>query len=87
MSCIVWDSFSGQETDNVKLKLEELNIKDVGVPKNMMHLLQPLDLATNGAAKKMEKHEFSNYFNSCIMNAMEEDPNVDVTTIDKCTIF
>ena len=32
---IVWDAFSGQETEGVKSKLEELYIKDVGVLKNM----------------------------------------------------
>ena len=52
--CLIWDSFTGQDTAAVKSKLEELNIKDVGVPKNMTHLLQPLDLTTNGATKKIK---------------------------------
>ena len=59
VSCIVWDSFTGQDTYAVKSKLEKLNIKEVGVPKNMTHLLQPLDLTTNGITKKIEDERHS----------------------------
>ena len=52
------------------------------VPKNMTHLLQPLDLSTNGAVKKMEKRAFSEYFTSCITEEMLRDPGKDVTTIE-----
>jgi hypothetical protein len=51
------------------------------VPKNMTHLLQPLDLTTNGSLKKFEKKSFSNYFSSSITEALKADPNRDVTTI------
>ena len=50
-SCNIWDAFSAQQTPSVKEKLTLLDIKDVGVPKNMTHL-QPLHLTTNDATKK-----------------------------------
>ena len=42
---------------------------------------KPLDLTTNASFKKFEKRAFSDYFTSCIMEALENDPNRDVTTI------
>ena len=51
------------------------------VPKNMTHLLQPLDVSTNGTTKKIEKKEFSNYIGSIITNEMLINSNRDVTTI------
>ena len=81
ITCLVWDAFKAQFTETVKSELEHLKIKDVQVPKNMTHLLQPLDLTTNGVVKKMNQREFSNYFTTCITDAMLEDPKRDVTTI------
>ena len=52
------------------------------VPKNMTHLLQPLDLTANGAMKKMESRAFSEYFTNCITKELLKDPEKDVTTID-----
>ena len=57
-------------------------IESVMVPKNMTHLLQPLDLTTNGSLKKFEKREFSEYFTSCIMKALEIEPDRDVASIE-----
>ena len=81
-SCIVWDAFKGQETPAVKSKLKELNIEEVGVPKNLTHLLQPLDLTTNSTVKNIEKREFTAYFTNTIVSALQKDPNIDVTTIE-----
>ena len=41
--CLTWDGFKAQSREKVKMELEHLNIKDVEVPKNMIHLLQLLD--------------------------------------------
>ena len=57
-----------------------MNIKDIEVPKNMTHLLQPLDLTTNGVVKKMEQRKCSDYFTNCITEALLADPKPDVTT-------
>lgn len=46
---LVWDAFKAQSTDKVLSELEKLNINVVAVPKNMTHLLQPLDLTTNAS--------------------------------------
>ena len=40
-----------------------------------------LDLTTNGFFKKYEKRAFSEYFTSCIMEALTNDPDRDVTII------
>ena len=58
----------------MKEKLQILDIAEAKVPKNMMQLLQPLDLTTNGTSKKIEKREFSSYFTKRIMQAMLKDP-------------
>ena len=81
VACLIWDGFKAQSTEKVKLELEHLNIKDVEAPKNMTHLSQPFDLATNRVVKKMEQCEFSDYFADCITEALMSDPKRDVTTI------
>ena len=52
------DAFKTQTTDLVNAKLDELNVERIMVPKNMTHLLQPLDLTTNSAMEKMENFAF-----------------------------
>ena len=79
---ILWDTFKAQSTDKVTKELERLNIVQVMLPKNMTHLLQPLDLTTNASAKKMEKKCFSEYFTNTITKEMLRDPKRDVTTIE-----
>ena len=81
VACLIWDTFKAQSTEKVKLELEHLDIKDVEVPKNMTHLLQPLDLTTNGIVKKMEQRAFSDYFTNCITEVLLADPKRDVTAI------
>ena len=51
------------------------------VPKNMIHLLQALELTTNASVKKMEKKCFSEYFTNVITKDMLRDPKRNVTTI------
>ena len=79
---ILWDAFKAQSTDKVTKELERLNIVQVMVPKNMSHLLQPLDLTRNASVKKMEKKCFSEYFTNAITKEMLRDPKRDVTTIE-----
>ena len=47
----------------------------------MTHLLQPLDVTTNGNVKKIEKKELSNYIISIITKEMLIDSSRDVMTI------
>ena len=81
VACLIWNTFKAQSTEKIKLDLEHLNIKDVEVPKNMTHLLQPSDLTTNGVVKKMEQRKFSDYFTNCINEILLADPKRDVTTL------
>ena len=48
------DAFKVQATDLVNANLDELDMERIMVPKNMTHLLQPLDLTTNSAMEKTE---------------------------------
>ena len=63
-------------------KLDEMYIIDVQVPKNLTHLLQPLDLTTNLIFKRLEKQSFCEYFTENISRELSRNPNMDVTTID-----
>ena len=79
-SLLIWDAFKAQSTVNASDVLLKHGTESVMVPKNMTHLLQPLDLTTNTSLKKIEKRPFSKYFSSLIMEALKEDPARDVTT-------
>ena len=81
-SLLLWDAFKAQSTQKVKDALATHNIELVMVPKNMTHLLQPLDLTTNASFKKFEKRAFTEYFTSCIMKALEIDPDLDAASIE-----
>ena len=74
-SLLVWDAFKAQSTPEVIDTLSSYGIEAVMVPKNMTHLLQPLDLTTNASFKKYEKRVFSEYFTSCIMEALTNGPD------------
>ena len=78
ISLLIWDAFSGQKTELVKSTLAIGHIKDEPVPSNLTHLLQPLDLTTNAATKKIEKRAFSEYFTERITTEMLNDPNMDL---------
>ena len=51
----VWDTFKVQLTAKVMDRLSKVDIELVMVPKNMVHLLQLLDLTTDATSKKYEK--------------------------------
>ena len=73
---LIWDVLMGQ---NSQLINDDYSIVTVMVPKNLTHLLQPLDLTTNGSFKKIEKAAFSNYFTSTITKELQVDPEKDMT--------
>ena len=73
--------FQGKENPRVQDRLAELGVVATIAPKDMTHLLQPLDVTTNGNIKKIEKKELSNYIISIITNKMLIDLSRDVTTI------
>ena len=53
-----WDAFKAQSTANVSDALSKQKIESIMVPKNMTHLLKPLDLTTNTILKKIKKGVF-----------------------------
>ena len=78
---LIWDAFKGQQSQVITDALDNYNLVTVMVPKNLTHLLQPLDLTRNGSFKKMEKAAFRDYFTNTITRELEIDPEKDVTTI------
>ena len=66
-SLLVWDTFKAQSTPKVMDTLSSYGIESVMVPKNMAHLLQPVNLTTNASFKKYEKRALSEYITFCIM--------------------
>ena len=78
---LIWDAFKGQQSQVITDALDNYNLVTVMVPKNLTHLLQPLDLTTNGSFKKMEKAAFRDYFTNMITRELKIDPEKDVTTI------
>ena len=78
---LIWDAFRGQNSQLITDALDDYNIVSVMVPKKLTHLLQPLDLTTNGSFKKIEKAAFSNYFTTTITKELQVEPEKDVTTI------
>ena len=65
---------------NVSDVLSKHRTESVMVPKNMAHLLQPLDLTANAILNKVDKWAFSKYFSFSIMEALKEDLTRDATT-------
>ena len=84
-SLLLWDAFKAQSTDKVMGVISDHGIESVMVPKNMTHLLQPLDLTTNASFKKHEKKAFSDYFTSSIIETLKIDPNRDVYIYTRST--
>ena len=78
---LIWDPFKTQSTAEVEKTLASYGIETVMAPKNMTHLLQPLDLSANGTLKKFEKKAFSEYFCSSILKELKNDPTCNVTPI------
>ena len=69
-SLLLWDVFKAHSTLKVMDILSSYGTESVMVPRNMTHLLQPLDLTTNPSFKKYEKQAFREYFAFCITEAL-----------------
>ena len=79
---MIWDVFKGQMTDAVKSKLTSLSIDLVAVPANMTHFFQPLDLTVNGAAKKLARKEFIQYYSSAVQQQLQSGKSTDEIEVD-----
>ena len=75
------NAFRAKSTTKVQDILASYGIETVRVPKNLTHLLQPLDLTANVNLKKIWKERFTEYFCSSILKEMKNDSTCDVTTI------
>ena len=58
---LIWDDFSAHSAPQVKDLLPQLGICTVDVPKNLTHLLAPLDLTVNRKLKTIERDNCSKY--------------------------
>ena len=74
-SLLVWDTCKTQSTPKEMNTLPSYGIEPVMVPKNITHLLQPLDLTTNASFERYEKRALSKCFMLCIMEALANDPD------------
>ena len=79
-------------TDVVISRANALDIVIAEVPKNLTHLLAPLDLTVNKSLKSFEQREFSRYYSECIARSLRvnpdapiEDAKVDVRLINHQT--
>ena len=78
---LIWDAFKAKSTTKVEGTVASYSIKIVMTPKNMTHLLQPLDLTTNCILKKFKRKVLSEYLCSSILQELKNDPTCDVITI------
>ena len=74
---VIFDVFKCQITDKVLSRYKDSNIEVVFVPANMTGLLQPLDLAVNGYAKKYCKSKFNHRYISEITKQMDDGKSVE----------
>ena len=65
----------------MKKLLRDNNVATADVPKNLTHLLSPLDLTVNKSIKVIERQEFSSYFTKTVTDALKKDPSLDVADI------
>ena len=74
---MIWDDFSAHKTPQVTALMKDLNISIVCVPKNMTHLLAPIDLTVNRTLKKMEQEFCCTYVREQLANHLQHSPNND----------
>ena len=61
-SLLIYDVFTGQTTENIKLYIDENGCVIVFVPNNMNHYSQSLDLTVNDVAKHFLKDKFELWY-------------------------
>ena len=74
---MIWDDFSGHGAPQVKQLLAKLNICTVDIPKNLTHLLSPLDLTVNKSLKKMEQDACATYVSEQLANHLAHNSTVE----------
>lgn len=77
-SLIIWDDIRAHATDVVISCTNALDIVIAEVPKNLTHLLAPLDLTVNKSLKSFEQSEFSKYYSECISSALRSNPDAPI---------
>ena len=77
-SLIIWDDFRAHATDVVISRTNALDIVIAEVPKNLTHLLTPLDLTVNKSLKSFEQREFSKYYSEFISSALQSNPDAPI---------
>ena len=74
---LIWDDFRGHTASNVQNLLPSLNIVASDVPKNLTHLLSPLDLTVNRTLKRIEQDDSAEYISAEITRCLQISPRID----------
>ena len=69
-------------TNTVKSNLTSLFIELVAIPANMTHFFQPLDLTVNGAAKKLARKEFIQYYSTAVQQQFQNGKSAEEIEVD-----
>jgi hypothetical protein len=74
---VIWDDFRGHTAASVQRLLPTLNIVTADIPKNLTHLLSPLDLTVNRTMKRFEQDAGAAYITSEVARCLNISPRID----------
>ena len=75
---LIWDDFKAHSCKSVHELLGTVNIVTADIPKNMTHLLSPLDLTVNNKMKAIEREDFSNYYSAAMTKILSSNKEIDI---------
>ena len=79
---LIWDDFSAHSAPQVIGLLPQLGICTVDVPKNLAHLLAPLDLTVNRKLKSIERDSCSEYVTDQISKHLVHNTEISDFKLD-----
>ena len=71
---VIFDNFSGQNTEQVLKHLQDNCVHFIQVPANCMDRLQPLDISVNKAAKDFLRRQFQSWYADKICKQLQTEP-------------
>ena len=79
---VIWDDFSAHNAPRVLSLLSMLGICTVDIPKNLTHLLSPLDLTVNKKLKDFEREACASYVSRSLADHIQHNPEVGDFKLD-----